>query len=150
MEMNIKRSTRLRAQKIDPARAGAVASVSLRASPGRAGQRKSTTATASARGAPVIASKIEKRNRRRRNFSSRHQGDCTRRLRVDYVFFSAATSTGVSWLSFSRVVSTPRTRVTSLYDADDVGRERDATRARRAVELERSAGAGEHLSLIHI
>lgn len=74
MEMNIKRSTRLRAQKIDPARAGAVASVSLRASPGRAGQRKSTTATASARGAPVIASKIEKRNRRRRNFSSRHQG----------------------------------------------------------------------------
>ena len=74
MEMNIKRSTRLRAQKIDPARAGAVASVLSRASPGRAGQRKSTTATASARGAPVIASKIEKRNRRRRNFSSRHQG----------------------------------------------------------------------------
>jgi uncharacterized surface protein with fasciclin (FAS1) repeats len=29
---------------------------------------------------------------------------------ADYVFFSAATSTGVSWLSFSRVVSTPRTR----------------------------------------
>jgi hypothetical protein len=49
---------------------------------------------------------------------------------ADYVFFSAATSTGVSWLSFSRVVSTPRTRVTSLYDADATTHRRRRQRQR--------------------
>ena len=55
----------------------------------------------------------------------------TRRLQdADYVFFSAATSTGVSWLSFSRVVSTPRTRVTSLNDADATTHRRRRQRKR--------------------
>ena len=44
----------------------------------------------------------------------------------------------------ARVVAAVRRGATT---ADDVGRERDATRARRAVELERSAGAVEHMAV---